>query len=165
VALVVESGVGLSNAESYIAVVDADTRHSNLGNIAWAALVTADKESALRRATQFMLQSYRTRWTGFRNTRLQALDWPRYYVMVDGWPVPANSVPADVANVCADLALRAATGDLSPDLERGIIMERVGSLETQYDRYSPQAKRFAAIESALAPYLKGSPAMASLVRT
>jgi hypothetical protein len=35
-ALIVEDGTGLANAESYVSVADATTYHANIGNTAWA---------------------------------------------------------------------------------------------------------------------------------
>ena len=164
--LIVEDGTGLPNSESYISVADADTRHANLGNTAWAALATAVKEQALRKATAYMLQAYRQRWVGYRVKvdPMQALDWPRYGVEVDHFPVHFDIVPAEVANACADLALKASTGDLAADLTPSIIRKKVGPIETEYNRGSPQWTRYRAIEMMLAPYLTGGPSMATLVR-
>jgi hypothetical protein len=163
-ALVVEDGTGLANAESYVSVAAASTRQAVLGNTNWATLITAEMEEALRRATVHMTQAYRTRWTGMRINSAQALDWPRYGVVVDGYSVASDSVPADIANACADLAFKAASGDLAPDIERAIIRERVGPLETEYSAHGTQVTRYRAIDLALAPYLTGSSAMARLVR-
>lgn len=160
--LIVEDGTGLATAESYVSVADAGTRHTNLGNTAWTG-TDAVKEAALRRATQFMLQRYRGRWQGTRINSTQALDWPRSWVVVDGYAVDADIVPVDVANACADLALKALSETLNADLERGVVRDKVGPLETEYDAYSPQAKRYPAIDQALAPYLAGG-GMSRLVR-
>ncbi len=161
--LIVEDGTGLATAESYVSVADAGTRHTNLGNTAWTG-TDAVKEAALRRATQFMLQRYRGRWQGTRINSTQALDWPRSWVVVDGYAVDADIVPVDVANACADLALKALSETLNADLERGVVRDKVGPLETEYDAYSPQAKRYPAIDQALAPFLTGAGANARLVR-
>lgn len=164
-ALIVETGAGLSNAESYISVANADTRMTNVGNSNWTTLTTTEKEQALRRATIYMEQAYRERWLGYRETDTQALSWPRNSVIVDGFiPVDTDVVPADVANACADLAFKAAAGDLNPELTRGVVRKKVGPLETEYDRNSPQSVRYRSVDMMLAPYLKGSSAMATLVR-
>ena len=65
---------------------------------------------------------------------------------------------------CADLALRALTDDLNADLTRAVVRKKIGPLETEYDRNSPQSKRFRPVDMALAPFLKGSSASARLVR-
>jgi hypothetical protein len=163
-ALVTEDGSGLANAESYCSVVDASARHAAIGNTNWATITTAEMEQALRRATNYMRQAYRTRWTGRKSHWLQALDWPRYSVTVDGWPVLTTIVPPEVIAACADLALKAAAGELAVDLARGVVREKIGPLETDYDRYSPQAIRYRAIDMALAPFLMGSSANIRLER-
>jgi hypothetical protein len=166
VSLIVETGAGSATSESYASVSDFDTRVANLGLTLPAAITTtAQKEQALRRATTFMLQAYRDRWQGYRQHLTQALDWPRYGVTVDGFYVPVDSVPSDVKNACVDLAFKATSDDLNADLTRGIVREKVGPIETEYDRNSPQSTRRPAIEMTLSPYLKGGSGMARLVRS
>lgn len=164
-ALIVEDGSGLAAAESYISVADADARHAAFGNAGWTGTEPA-KEQALRRATAYMLQAYRDRWSGSRRTTTQALCWPRNDVTIDRYSyVDFDTVPDAVAAACADLALRALTDDLNPDLTRGIVRERVGPLETEYDRHAPQSTRYRSIDMMLAPYLTGGGAMLRLSRT
>lgn len=161
--LIVEDGTGLANAESYVSVADADARHAALGNTSWTG-ADAVKEAALRRATEFLEQSYRNRWKGTRRSREQALSWPRYGASVDGYDVSSTVVPVEVANACADLALRSLADDLNPDTPRAVIREKVGPLETEYDPNSPQGTRYRSVDMALSAFLKGSGAMVSLVR-
>lgn len=154
--LTIETGAGLANADSYASVAAADTRCASLGLSAWTALAEADKEIALRRATQFMA-TYRTRWAGRRVYQRQALDWPRYNVAVDGFTVPSTIVPLDVVNACIDLAVRAGSGeDLLPDLDTGsnaIKKDKTGPLETEYFQNTTDAReRFVAVDALLAPY-------------
>lgn len=163
-ALEVEDGTGKANAESYITVAAADARHTALGNTAWTGS-DAVKESALRRATQYMIQAYRGRWRGTRLLRAQALDWPRHGAVVDGFDWPSNEVPAEVANACADLALRALAGDLNADQNgRAVIREKVGPLETEYAEYGSTAAQYRAVDMALSALLTGGGANVRLVR-
>ena len=161
--LVVENGTGLSNANAYVSVADADARHTLLGNSGWTGDAEA-KEAAIARATAYMEQAYRERWTGQRVNREQALSWPRYGVVVDSWAVDSNIVPAEIANACAALALKALSDNLNADLTRAVVRKKIGPMETEYDRASPQSKQFRAVDMALAPYLKGSSVSAMLVR-
>jgi hypothetical protein len=163
--LIVEDGTGIANAESYCSVATADARHSNLGNTAWAALTTSAKEQALRKATIYMTEAYRERWIGRRNNLTQALEWPRYGVSVEGWPVNVTTIPTDIVNACADLALKASTTDLAPDLTQGVIRKKIGPIETEYNRGSPQYPRYRAIDMMLSPYLVTSGPTAKLVRS
>jgi len=154
-AIVVEDGTGKSTAESYISVADASTYHTARGNTAWAALTTdALREAALRKATDYMRQAYRSRWQGYRVNEDQALDWPRYDVEVEGYAVDSDIVPTEIKNACAELALKASSADLNPDLTQGVLSEQVGSISVTYDKNSPQRTRYAAIDAMLAPYLK-----------
>ena len=154
--IIIETGAGLSDAESYASVAAADARCASLGLTTWAALVEVDKEIALRKAALFMA-TYRTRWAGRRVHQHQALDWPRYNVVVDGFMVPSTSVPTDVVNACIDLAVRAGSGeDLLPDLDTGsnvIKKDKTGPLETEYFQNTTDAReRFVAVDALLAPY-------------
>ena len=154
--LIIETGAGLSDAESYASVTAADARCVSLGSTAWAGLAESDKEIALRKAMIFMA-TYRTRWAGRRVYQHQALDWPRYNVVADGFIVPSNIVPADVVNACIDLAVRAGSGeDLLPDLDTGsnaIKKDKTGPLETEYFQNTTDAReRFVAVDALLAPY-------------
>ena len=103
------------------------------------------------------MATYRTRWAGRRAFQHQALDWPRYNVLVDGFIVPSTIVPADVVNACIDLAVRAGRGeDLLPDLDTGshaIRKDKTGPLETEYFQNTTDARdRFVAVDALLAPY-------------
>ena len=154
--LTIETGAGLADAESYASVAAADARCASLGLAAWATLAEADKEIALRKATIF-LGTLRSRWAGRRMSSDQVLDWPRYGVMVDGFTVPSNIVPADVVNACIDLAVRAGRGEeLLPDLDTGsnaIKKDKTGPLETEYFQNTTDAReRFVAVDALLAPY-------------
>ena len=154
--IIIETGEGLTDAESYASVAAADARCASLGVTAWAAFAEDSKEIALRKATLFMA-IYRTRWAGRRVYQQQALDWPRYNVAVDGFILPSTIVPADVVNACIDLAVRAGRGeDLLTDLDTGsnaIKKDKTGPLETEYFQNTTDAReRFVAVDALLAPY-------------
>ena len=153
------STIGDIAAESYVAVAAADTYHANLLNAAWAAATTPVKEAALRRATAYIDNLYRTRFVGFRTARrLQALEWPRtgayYYTPpvgempyslagggysgIYGYDVIAvNVIPVEIANATCEAALHEITdpGSLNPDLEKGGATAhrlKAGSVEIEY---------------------------------
>lgn len=158
--LIVEDGTGRADAESYAAAADVDVYQAALGNTLWAGLSEAEKEQALRRATKFMRMAYRASWAGRRVTQAQALDWPRYGVVVDEFSVLSTTVPPDVKEACCELALRAAAGDLLPDLDLGsnqIKREKIGPLDTEYFQANVDAReRFPAVDALLAPYFSSA---------
>lgn len=174
--LIVENGTGLSNAESYASVAEADTRLANFGFTAWAGLDQTAKETALRLATDFMVNSYRTRWKGYRVNTTQALDWPRSYVERPDAQTSqyggasyydSASVPAEIKAACIDLAYKTTQGvELAPDLEQAQKRVKVGPLEVEYDTNGNQATIYRAIESKLRPFFgTGGGAMTRLIRT
>jgi hypothetical protein len=173
-AIVVETGAGLSTAETYISVNDCDAYHLARANSAWAALSTPNKEAFLRRATEYMLQMYRLRWKGVRMTATQALDWPRAYVYTEPflhgavgefpYLVANDIVPVEVARACAELALRAIDGDLAPDLEVPVTSEQVGPIAVTYAEGGRQTVTYRAIDAMLSPLLEASGGMIKVSR-
>lgn len=156
-ALVTEDGTGKADAESYIAVADADTYFTARGNAAWAALSTEQKEQALRKATDYMQAEYDLRWAGERTGETQALSWPRYNVPMRGvsaglWP--SDAVPTAVARACAELAVRASAGDLTADVGAQVKSETVGPISVVYQDGARQQTGYPAIEHMLAALFK-----------
>tara|TARA_Y100000310_G_scaffold344961_1_gene460802 strand:+ start:2551 stop:3063 length:513 start_codon:yes stop_codon:yes gene_type:complete len=118
-ALIVEDGSGLATAQSYLSVADADTYHTaHSASTTWSGAAEADKEKALRLATQYLDALYGTRWVGSRWSLAQALDWPRSYVVLyDIYTISTSTIPQDLKDACAELALKQiADTDLIPDL-------------------------------------------------
>ena len=153
--MALDTTTGAATAEAYTSVADATSYHVNRGNAAWASLTTAQMEQSLRKATDYMGSTYGGSWAGVRTNSIQALDWPRYNVVAFGYVVASDSIPTRVQWACAELALRAAAGDLLADQERGVVSETIGPISTTYDTSSPQAKRYPAVDRMLAPYLSG----------
>lgn len=157
-ALIVEDGTGLSNAESYCSIEFATAHLTARGKgDLWDAV--DDQEAALRAATDYMVQSYRSRWKGTRRSSSQALDWPRYNVVLDdveGDPyLDSDFVPQEVKQACAELALRASTADLLADVSRQTSSESVGEVSVSYFDGQPQQTQYEAIERRIAPYIGG----------
>lgn len=163
--IIVEDGTGLSTAETLTSVAEADTYHLLRGNTAWAALSTSSKEMALRKANDYLRQAYRNRWQGKRVKISQSCDWPRYDVLVDGLFVSSTSVPSDIKDAAADLALRSTTLGLNPDQSRNILREKVDVLEVEYVPYAPTVATMNSVEDLLRPYLTGSRSSVRLVRS
>jgi hypothetical protein len=159
-ALIVENGTGLIDANSYITVAYADTYHSNRGNSAWATLTTTVKEQLLVKSTDYIEQVYRLRWLGYRHTEEQALSFPRDEVPRRDFTYlnqfsfyPNDVVPNEIKNACAELALKANNAELAPDIERIAKREKVASLEVEYDVNSPAYVIYRAIDNLVAPFL------------
>ncbi len=172
-ALEVEDGTGKADAESYISAADASAYHLARGNTAWAGLASDEiREQLLRKATDYMVASYRERWDGYRVTTTQALDWPRYEVPIRDSAIEgayaafygSDSVPVAVARACAELALRAIDGDLAPDLDVPVTSEQVGPISVTYAPGARQTITFRAIDAMLSPFFKAFGGMIKVSR-
>jgi hypothetical protein len=165
--LIEEDGTGKATAESLCTVTFADTYHTARGNTPWLTITTAQKEQALRRATEFMTQAYTSRWQGLRvYPTVQALDWPRQGVIVDGVSALTTIVPEVIKRATAELALKAAAGALYEDLTQGVTSETVGAISVTYDKTSNRKTKYTAVEAMLQPYLKsGGSVSMGLVRS
>ena len=118
-ALVVEDGTVVANAEAYDTIANVDTYASNVGNSAWGAIATdALKEEAARRATRYMEAKWRLWWKGNKTIETQVLSWPRYNVLdEDGFVVDSDIVPRGVKEAFAEACLLTGVStDLEPDV-------------------------------------------------
>lgn len=172
--IIAEDGTGLATAETYCTVAEATTYFTNIGNAAWAALASdAIREQCLRKATAFMLGRYRARWAGTRKSTTQALDWPRSLVPIKDAPnlyggsasyYDDSSVPTNIKNACASLALRASSATLLADQTRTKKSVTIGPISTVYDDVSGQAVTYAEVDAMLIPYFKSSGNQAVITR-
>jgi hypothetical protein len=159
-ALVVEDGTGKIDSESYISVADATTYHAARANSDW--LLITDKEAALRKATDYMIQVYRSLWQGYRAVTDQALDWPRLSVYHNEYleeiQIASNIIPIEVKNACAELALKTYTDEvLLTDEEQKVTMEMIGPITIKYsDNSTTATKKYSSINAMLKPFLKSS---------
>jgi hypothetical protein len=158
--LIVEDGTARADSESYASVDQMDAYHAARGNAQWASLTTVEKEQAARRACDYLVQMYHMKWKGARARYDQALDWPRIDVRLDDIGlgmfnayVPYNTVPQQVINATCEMALRAAAGELAPDLQRTVAEETIGPIKTVYATGAPEFVRYRSIGLLLRPLL------------
>jgi hypothetical protein len=172
-ALIIEDGSGLSTAESYASVAYADNYFLLRNNTVWAALSTATKEAELRKATDYMIQAFRSCWQGVRVKANQALDWPRFNVylidlnIVYPQMVAFDTVPDEIKKACCELAIRsysAGTTGLLEDIEQQVLSETIGPIAVTYDKNSKRQKTYESIEALLRPFFKQSGFAHGLVR-
>ena len=169
-ALIVETGTGLANSESYVTVEEADAYHTSRGNLPWlndVDMTEAAKEQALRRAADYIEQVYGLSFKGYRVSRTQALSFPRNEVEVYDYYIDGNVIPVQLKNAQMALAYKAAQGNLAPDISQAVKREKVDVLEVEYMDSSNPVVRFREIDNLLAPLLTNSPsgAMRKLVRS
>lgn len=160
--LIVEDGTGTLASESYCSVAFADTYHTNRSNTAWDNLGDSDKEAVLRKATDYMVQVYRSLWKGYKVLSTQSLDFPRKLLYITGeildntTAISSTIVPIEVQKACAELALKAITDDLLIDTEQQVVKETIGPISTEYQPYANKYKHYTSVEAMLKPYLKSN---------
>jgi len=161
-ALIVEDGSGVSGAESYLSVADADTYWSNRNDTQWSGADTADKEAALRTATQYIDATYNFLSQIERSD--QALKWPRvnFYDRNDFF---IDSIPNALKDATAELARDyIVNGDLLPSQSRGGDIRKVkaGSVEVEYGEAAPTQRTFNFVNRLLAAFTDGRQGSANM---
>jgi len=113
VTFTVEDGSGLSTANSYVSVADADTYHATYtGSTDWSGAENATKERALIAATQYLDIEHEGRWRGVKDSSTQSLAWPRCDAEdSDGYLIDSDALPQKLKDACCELALRVVLGD------------------------------------------------------
>lgn len=165
--LIVEDGTGLPDAESYASV--AQFRAYNTARGRDFALSDGEIEALLRRATDYLQQTYYGRWAGYRNREVQALDWPRSYVPrdpsvtyptesqitaeLDTYYYPFNELPKQLVDATCELAFKANGADLIKDVDRVAKRESVGPLSVEYETNRTPITLYPAIDMMLARLL------------
>lgn len=153
-ALIVEDGTGLANAESYVSLSDLSAYIASRG-LTLSGSDTA-KERLVRRAMDYV-ESYGHRFTGIKLTREQALQWPRAYARIDGFDPPSDEIPQRLKNAVCQLAVDISSQDEFPIGDgREVIKEKIGAIETEYQ---PSGQRailpvFSKVEALLRPLLR-----------
>lgn len=139
--LVIETGAGLANAESWATVLDADEYCAAHG-LAWVAELE-QKEQALRRAAKHLTHS--VHWKGWRTKyRAQALAWPRAGACdAEDNPILIDEIPYEVIHAQIELAVYelANPGGLTPTvvLADKVKSEQVGPIRVDYAVTAPTA--------------------------
>ncbi|SNS00249.1 hypothetical protein SAMN04488503_2284 [Humidesulfovibrio mexicanus] len=156
-ALTIENGVVVPNANTYADLATVTAYHAARGNSGWLAS-SEDAEPAILRAMNYIESRP---WKGQKTAYSNPLCWPRTGVVDrEQFDVPADTVPAGVISALCEAALRELVkpGCLAPDLERGgrILSDSIAGVSTSYEQGAPAGTTFASITNALAGLVKGS---------
>lgn len=181
--LIVETGAGLSGAESYLSV--ADFKLYSLANYAVTDPVSDEAvEQALRRATRYIDGRYRARFAGYRTLAYsQALEWPREGVMLNWLPesgyyhlygynsgatllLANNIVPQQLKDAVAEAAVRelASPNSLTPDRKPSgqVLVQTVGPISTTYANVPDTRPIVTVIDEILSPLLSRRSALSGI---
>lgn len=164
-ALIVETGSIVPNADAYADVAYVDTYEASYKpTSAWTAANTTSKEVAIRQATQYIDSFYRGLWSGLAVSDEQSLAWPRYSAVdAEGFTLASDTIPEKLKQAMAEAALRAISGTLLGDQTTpgGIkkLQVKVGPLMklTEYAGSASQQASYPMINNLLAGLIISSP--------
>ena len=105
-ALIVEDGSIVANANTYLGEADANNILSAFG---LPDLVPAAAEAQLRTAAQY-LERYRQKYKGCKVSSTQSLQWPRTGVYIDDFLFAYDAIPVELKNAQALIANKIASG-------------------------------------------------------
>lgn len=144
-ALIVEDGTGLSTAESYISVTDADTYVAAFigADDVYDVATTGEKEIAARQATKYIDGAYA--WKGDIYDADQALEWPRQNVCNDRGILPVSPLPVALEQATAEVIFLIVTGvTITENVDRSkqTKREKVDVIEVEYESGASQQPSF-----------------------
>jgi hypothetical protein len=153
-ALIIETGARVTGANSYVSVSDAQD---------WADDREIDIEitdGLLLKAMDYV-ESLRAEYQGVKAASDQALQFPRYGVWIDGYPLKSDEIPATLIAAQCQLACDAYTMDLLPSGDgREVVKESYakGMVALEYSPGSGGAAspHLRAAEAFLAPLLQSA---------
>lgn len=151
-ALIVEDGTGLSNAESYVSVADADLYVGDTffsGD--WSTSTTQVKEKLLKNATR-LIDSFFD-FNGEKAVATSSLRWPRTGVYdKDGIEVSSTAVPRGIVYATVEMAIALQANNFVGENEsRGVSSIKVDAIEIQFERSEKTLK----IPSSVTHYIRG----------
>jgi hypothetical protein len=139
VTLVVEDGTGLSTANSYLTVLEAEDILcvNPTAYATWTALTPTEKDTYLVWASGY-IDDY-VDWNGYKTVEDSGLRWPRCGVYNrDGILIGENDIPPQLKQAVAEIAVflvnssAAASGGQSSNLPEGIKRVKADVVEIEF---------------------------------
>ena len=149
--IIVETGEGLENSESYIDL-DYLTAYATKRGLD----ITGITETNIIKAMDYFESAYQFKGTKLKET--QALSFPR---LING----VVEYPVRVKNAICELTIKSKSAELLADSERLTKREKVGEIEVEYSEYSRDEINYNFVINLIMPWLLGSGISGSLVRT
>lgn len=131
-AIIVEDGSGVTNANSYVSLVDARGILNPLGQDLNANNVTAEQE--ILNAMNY-IESFRERYQGLKTDIDQSLQWPRLGVLINDVQINSDVIPQDLKNGLVFAAYEFSQGNVLQPVVTGrsrASSEVVGAVKVAY---------------------------------
>ena len=131
--LIVETGQGLNDANSYIDTADVERNLPSISYKKFSELSEDEQIDCMVIASLFI--DYSFNWRGCQKLLEQGLNWPRVNVIYQGHSVPDNFIPLQIkkASVMAiSLIIEFGISVFQKTGEAQIKKEKLGPMETEY---------------------------------
>ena len=143
-AIIVEDGSLVSGANSYISIAEFKT---------WAEARGVDYESDYTVAQQILraMDYIETlNFKGLKHTETQSLQWPRDMVLIDGYSVDADEIPAQLKAAVYEAVKLEIEGDSKfAPTERETVSEQVDGISVTYKSNTGMRRSTPAMAAAL----------------
>lgn len=131
--LVVETGEGLYNANSYIGLTDVE-KYLPSSILAKFNELSADEQTDWL-ITASLFVDYSFNWRGQQKLFKQGLNWPRINVIFQGHLVPTDFIPLQVKKASAmavSLIIKFGINAFQKTGKAQVKKEKLGTIETEY---------------------------------
>ena len=144
--IVVEDGTGKANSNSYISAADLTTYATDRG-----VTIAGTSEDLIIQAMDYIEQQP---FKGVKGTDAQALQWPRYNVVIDNYYVSTSTIPQLLIDALAEVAIGIDGGN-NPlaNEDRATKKEKVDVIEVEYMDGARNKTYLAAAEAKLSKLL------------
>lgn len=148
--LIIENGTGKADSNTYVSASELSTYADERG-----ITISGTSEDLLIKAMDYLEG---LDFKGRKNTRAQALQWPRWGVWVDGYPVDSNDIPTILKEAQMQLAVSIDGGyDPLEIIEPKVTKEKVDVIEIEYNWTGAKKDIDPRINNKLKKLLKAGP--------
>jgi hypothetical protein len=165
-ALIIEDGSVVADADSFITEAEADTILAKYGkDTVWTTKSSAEKEVLLLTAGSYL--NTKPKWCGCIVELAQTMIWPRVNMYKCGFLIGSDTVPEDIKRAQAFMAEKAIANSIFRDVDPGVNgqkligdMNKLDVLETEKTYSTKSAKNgsqiiFTEVNCLLKPYTQG----------
>ena len=175
-ALILEDGTGVANANSYVSQADVNayvTQYIPASDAVWTLIATGDKDNWIIQGTEIVELTYRARFRGSKGTKAQALYFPAVGVTLasSGYALDSDVVPTDLTDAVAYASVRLSEGkiffgdkDDSSTIKREKLKAGSVEIDTEYANTANGVQVFPKIETLLSDLLKAGSSQVSIMR-
>ncbi len=146
--IVVETGQGLANSNSYVSEAEVATYATDRG-----ITLTASEDVLIIKAMDYLET---LNYIGDKQTEAQALQWPRDNVYIDDFYIEPTTIPQELKNAQMSLCMSIDDGtDPMATIGRATKKEKVDVLEVEYMDNAASKAIVTSVNRMLSKLLKG----------